>query len=146
MSISKMLTSTPFPVFTGTGVPLNPRSGEFPKPTGNACQVNESGIPLCKAGLPMRRCSHDKKKHRVYYNCPVKRPTHRKSKYQMLNHEEECPLGVLCHPDTKMSPVVYVKTTDDPRLYPPLPRSSDQFKVTVKKGETPHRIWVMPRA
>lgn len=113
-------------------IPLNPRSGEFPKPTGNACQVNEEGIPLCKAGIPMRRCSHDKKKHRVYYNCPVKRPTHRNGKYQMLNHEDECPLGTLCHPDTKMSPVVYVKTTDDPRLYPPLPRSSDQFKTLMK--------------
>jgi hypothetical protein len=27
-----------------------------------------------------------------------------------------------------MGPVVYVKTDDEERLYPPLPRSSDSFK------------------
>jgi hypothetical protein len=55
---------------------------------------------------------YDKKKHRITYNCTVKRPTHRNGKYLWLNHTEECPLGVLCQPDTKMEPTVYVKSTE----------------------------------
>jgi hypothetical protein len=109
-------------------IALNPRTGEHPNPTGTAQRVNEYGIPLCQAGLPMRRASHDKDKHRIYYNCPVKRPTHRQGKHLWLAHTHECPLGVLCDPDTKMSPVVYTRTNDDPRLYPPIARGSMRFK------------------
>ena len=110
----------------------NPRSGVMPSPSGNAKMVNENGTPVCKAGMLMRLCGYDKKKHRIIYNCPVKRPTHRDGKNQWLNHTDECPLGVLCQTDTKMGPVVYVKSTDDPRLYPPLPRSSPEFKKLMK--------------
>ncbi|MBD3184874.1 hypothetical protein GF312_21505 [Candidatus Poribacteria bacterium] len=46
----------------------------------------------------------------------------------MVTHSDECPLGVLCSPDTKHAPVVYVKTRDDPRLYPPVRRGSSQYK------------------
>lgn len=109
-------------------IALNPRRGINLSPSGNAQRVNENGIPVCKAGMLMRLCSYDKKKHRIYYNCPVKRPTNRSGKHQWLKHSDECPLGALCQPDTKMGPVVYVKSTDDPRLYPPLPRSSPEFK------------------
>lgn len=55
--------------------------------------------------------------HCVYYGCPVKRSTHRKDQgYIYINHVDECPLGVLCQPDTKHGPVVYIKTNDDPGL------------------------------
>jgi len=46
----------------------------------------------------------------------------------MLTHAKECPLGTLCQPETKMGPVVYVNTDDDPRLYPLISRKSKQFK------------------
>ena len=113
-------------------IALNPRKGVNPSPSGNAQTVNKNGTPVCKAGMSMRLCGYDREKHRIIYNCPVKRPTHRQGKHQWLNHVDECPLGVLCQPDTKMGPVVYVKTTDDPRLYPPLPRSSPEFKELMK--------------
>jgi hypothetical protein len=113
-------------------IALNPRSGVKPSPSGNAKMINENGTPVCKAGMLMRLCGYNKQKHRIIYNCPVKRPTHRDGKNQWLNHTDECPLGVLCQTDTKMGPVVYVKSTDDPRLYPPLPRSSPEFKKLMK--------------
>jgi len=80
----------------------------------------------------MRRLSFNKEKHRIIYTCPVKRPTHRDGKYVYINHTDECPMGTLCSPDTKMGPVVYVKTNDDPRLYPPIPRASPKYKELMK--------------
>jgi hypothetical protein len=109
-------------------IALNSRSGTHPDPTGSAKMVNENGIPICPGGMLMRRLSFNKEKHRIIYTCPVKRPTHRDGKYIYINHTDECPLGVLCSPDTKMGPVVYVKTNDDPRLYPPIPRASPKYK------------------
>lgn len=137
-------------------IALNTRTGTHPSPSGNAEKVDTDGTPICKAGMRMRACSYTKEKHRINYNCPVKRPTHRDGKYTMIAHEEECPLGVLCQPDTKMGPVVYVKTTADIRLYPPLPRNSAKYdelmdqrsccertnstkKVTYHLGERPCR-------
>ena len=95
-------------------IALNPRSGTYPSPSGNAEKVNENGIPICPGGMLMRKASYGRKKHRIYYNCPVKRPSHRDGKHLWVAHVDECPLGTLCTPDTRMSPVVYVKTTDDP--------------------------------
>ena len=84
--------------------------------------------PVCPAGMLMRRHSHDKNKHRIIYNCPVKRPTHRNGKILYISYPDECPYGVVCQPKTKMGPIVYVKTTDDPRLYPLIPRKSPKYK------------------
>jgi hypothetical protein len=109
-------------------ITLNPRRGEHPAPTGTAIQVNAQGVPLCPAGLPMRRHSFGPGGRRIYYNCPVKRPTRRGGQVLWLAHSTECPRQVLCQPQTQMGPVVYVRTADDPRLYPPIPRASATFK------------------
>jgi hypothetical protein len=110
-------------------IALNPRSGTYPSPTGTADKVDENGVPLCPGGMKMRRMGFDTKRHRIYYGCPVKRLTHRKHEGSIyINHTDECPNGFLCQPETKHGPVVYVKTTDDPRLYPPVPRASPKFR------------------
>jgi hypothetical protein len=109
-------------------IALNPRSGTYPSPTGNADKVNENGIPICPAGKLMRRNGFHKARHRIYYACPVKRPSQRNGERIWLPHIDECPNSVLCQPDTKMGPVVYVKTKDDPRLYPPIRRGSPKSK------------------
>jgi hypothetical protein len=110
-------------------IALNPMSGIHLSPTGTADKVDENGVPICPGGMLMRRMSFDPKRHRIYYGCPVKRPTHRKDQgYIYINHTDECPNGVLCQPHTKHGPVVYVKTTDDPRLYPSIPRASSRYK------------------
>jgi hypothetical protein len=109
-------------------IALNPRSGAYPSPTGNAEKVNENGVPLCPAGMLMRRHAYNKQKHRIIYNCPVKRPSHRDGEHVWIAHTDECPHKALCQPESKMGPVVYVKSTDDPRLYPPVPRGSPKYK------------------
>jgi hypothetical protein len=109
-------------------IALNPRRGVHPTPTGTATQVNDHGIPLCPAGLPMRRHSYGPGGRRIYYNCPIKRPTRRAGRLQWIAYQEECPRRVLCQPHTRMGPVVYIRTTEDPRLYPPIPRDSPTFK------------------
>ncbi|MFQ6043968.1 MAG: transposase, partial [Candidatus Poribacteria bacterium] len=120
-------------------IALNQRAGTYPKPTGTAEKVNEDGIPLCKAPKPMRRHGYERQKKRIYYNCPVKRPTHRNGKRCWVAYPDECPRGVLCQPDTKMGPVVYVRTEDDPRLYPAIRRDTDKFKRLFKKRSSCER-------
>jgi len=114
-------------------IALNPRKGTHPSPSGSAKNVNEDGIPVCPAGMLMRLCGHVKKKHRIIYNCPVKRPTHRDGQHTWNTFVDECPHKTLCDTRTKMGPVVYVKSTDDPRLYPPLPRNSLKFHKLMDK-------------
>jgi hypothetical protein len=107
-------------------IALNPRTGAHAKPPGTAQKVNAAGIPLCPAGVEMRR--HTQTKHRIIYSCPVKRPTHLEDKHAWNAHVEECPLHVLCDPESKMGPSVYVRSDADPRFYPEIARNSKQFK------------------
>lgn len=111
-------------------IALNPRHG-LPLASGTAQQINANGIPLCPANLPMRRHSA-RPDGRLYFNCPVKRPTHQEGKTVWQSHAAECPHKVLCQPDTKMGPILYVRSESDPRLYPPIPRDSPRFKELMK--------------
>jgi len=111
-------------------IALNPRSG-LPLASGTAQQLNAQGVPLCPANLPMRRHSATPD-GRLYFNCPVKRPTHQDGKSVWPAHLAECPHHVLCQPETKMGPVVSVRTETDPRLYPQIPRDSRYYKELMK--------------
>ena len=113
-------------------IALNPRTGVYPAPTGNAQKVNEQGIPICPAGMLMRRHGYNPQKQVVMYNCPVKRPTHKDGKYVYVSYPQECPFKVLCQPDTNLGPTVCIRTKDDPRLYPPIPRGTATFKELMK--------------
>ena len=106
---------------------LNPRAGTRPKPSGTATQLNAQGRPLCPAGLVMRR--HSAGPHqRSYYNCPVKRPTQQQGQTVWQAHVTECPHQVLCQPETKMGPLVYLRADSEPRYYPPMARDAAEFK------------------
>jgi len=111
-------------------IALNPRHG-LPLASGTAQQVNSNGVPLCPAALPMRRHGADPR-GRIYFACPVKRPTHRHGQFLYQAYPEECPQKVLCQPETKMGPVVYVRSDSDPRLYPRIARDSPKFKELMK--------------
>lgn len=113
-------------------IALNPRSGIYPAPSSNAQKVNENGIPICPAGLLMRRHGFNPQKQVIMYNCPVKRPTHKDGKYIYVSYPQECPFKALCQPNTNLGPAVYIRTKDDPRLYPPIPRGTDTFKELMK--------------
>jgi hypothetical protein len=107
-------------------IALNPRHGS-PQTTGNAQLINSDGVPICPAGLPMRRHTATPH-HRIIFNCPVKRPTHLDGKTVWKSHPEQCPHQVLCQPFTKMGPTVYIRADSDPRLYPKIARESPKFK------------------
>ena len=109
-------------------IALNTRTGTYPNINGTTQKVNEHGIPICPAGILMRRHGFNPQKKVIMYNCPVKRPTHKDGKYIYVSHPEECPFKVLCQPDTNLGPTVYIRTKDDPRLYPPIPRGSSKYK------------------
>lgn len=107
-------------------IALNPRRGQQPRPSGTAENVNDQGIPICPAGLAMRRHSLTPN-HRIIFNCPVKRPTHKSGKMVWKTHRDECPQTVLCQPLTLMGPTVYVRSDSDPRHYPAIARDSQEY-------------------
>lgn len=107
-------------------IALNPRRGVHPRPTGTAERVNAAGVPLCPAGVEMRR--HTQTQHRIIYNCPIKRPTHHAGKHCWQAHGAECPRQVLCEPGSKMGPLVFVRADSDPRFYPEIARDSKQCR------------------
>lgn len=88
---------------------------------------NSDGIPLCPAGLPMRRHGINRHGH-IIYACPAKRPTHCHGRYVYVPHPEDCPLRALCEPHSVMGPTVSVAPENDPRLHPVIQRGSLQFK------------------
>lgn len=65
---------------------------------------------------------------RIYFNCPVKRPSQVNGLHIFKPYPQECPFGVLCQPDSKMGPVVYIRSDSDPRSYPHISRDSIEYK------------------
>ncbi|MBT9439202.1 MAG: hypothetical protein GAS50_08415 [Desulfobacterales bacterium] len=91
-------------------------------------RLDIDGTPLCPAGKRMRRHFYDKKQQKHVYNCPAKRNTHRNGKSLYVFHEDDCPKHQDCDPQSPLGPYVNLKSSEDPRLFPPLPRSSRKFK------------------
>lgn len=91
-------------------------------------RLDQDGVPLCQAGCRMRHHCYDKKKNKHVYSCPAKRLARRNGKKVYVFYEEECPQGKDCKPDSNLGPFIYLKSNDDPRLFPPLPRNSQKFK------------------
>lgn len=86
-----------------------------------------NGTPLCPGGAPMWRHSFDKKTDKIVYGCPAKRPGRKRGKAGIVHDVSRCPRGEFCEPDTRMGPIVRVAVDDDPRLNPPISRSSPLF-------------------
>lgn len=91
-------------------------------------RMDADGVPLCPAGVRMRHHQYDKNKHNHVYCCPVKRSTHSKGTVVYVSRVEECPRKQDCAPGSTLGPIVHIKSRWDPRLFPPIPRSSEQFK------------------
>ena len=65
---------------------------------------------------------------RIYFNCPVKRPSQENGLHIFKSYPQACPFGVLCQPDSKMGTVLYVRSDSDPRSYPHISRDSQEYK------------------
>ena len=91
-------------------------------------RLDMDGVPLCPEGQRMRHHCYEKKGNKHVYACPAKRNTHRDGKSEYVFHEDECPGQQNCDPQSSLGPLVYIKSSTDPRLFPPLPRSSQKFQ------------------
>lgn len=110
-------------------IPLSDNSKRvFPHLTDSNLKLDTDGTPVCPGGKRMRYLMYNKPKRKHIYCCPAKRSTHRDGKFIYVMHIEECPLKKDCAPDSTLKPIVYIKSSADPRLYPPIPRDSKRFK------------------
>jgi hypothetical protein len=91
-------------------------------------KVDTDGVPLCPGSVRMRHHVYNKKKQTHVYTCPVKQPTRKDGKYCYITHLEDCPNKKDCLPESPIGPLVYIKSSTDPRFYPPIPRDSKQYK------------------
>lgn len=109
-------------------------------PDDSDVRLDKDGKPLCPAGKRMRHHCYDRKKKKHVYNCPAKRNTHRKGKSEYVFHIDDCPRGQDCNTGSSLGPFVYLKSEDDPRLFPPLPRDSQKFKDLKKQRSAAERV------
>ena len=103
-------------------------------------RLDTDGVPLCPEGKRMRHHCYDKNKKTHVYCCPAKRNTHRNGKSEYVFHEKDCPRQQDCHPQSPLGPLVYLKSSEDPRLFPPLPRDSRKFKDLSNQRSASERI------
>jgi hypothetical protein len=76
----------------------------------------------------MRRHQYNKKKKTHVYACPAKPPNRQNGKYGYEFNEELCPLKQNCKPDSSLGPFVYIRSAENPRFFPPVPRDSQKYK------------------
>jgi hypothetical protein len=105
----------------------------------NTVSLDTDGTPLCPAGMRMRHHSYNKRRKTHVYACPVKRGTRRDGKFIYVTHLEECPRKQDCAPESCFSPLIYIKSETDPRLYPPILRESKRFKELMKQRTSTER-------
>jgi hypothetical protein len=102
-------------------------------------RLDMDGVPLCPSGIRMRHHCYDNKKNKHVYSCPAKRNTHRDGKSEYVFHEDECPGQQNCDPQSSLGPLVYIKSSTDPRLFPPLPRTSPKFQELMNQRSASER-------
>lgn len=91
-------------------------------------EVNADGIPICEGGLPMSYNWHDTKRMRTKWRCPA-----------MTSKCLTCPLKEPCSP-SDYGRTFYTKSTDNLRLFPAIPRQSEQWKALMKQRTAVERI------
>lgn len=111
-------------------IPLSEKSkNAFPHLSDDGPQrLDEDGVPLCPAGRRMRRHQYDKKKKIHVYACPAKPPNRKNGKYGYEFNEDLCPLKQNCKPESSLGPFAYIRSAENPRFFPPVPRDSRRYK------------------
>ena len=109
-------------------------------PGKDEIRFDEDGTPLCGQNAGMRRHQYDRKQNRHVFCCPAKRGTHRNAKSVYVFREELCPAGKDCKPESSPGPFVYIKSEDDPGLFPRASGTSRLFKEIYKQRSASKRI------
>ena len=121
-SIYEMLTKLGIQPF----IPL-PNNTKFPSLDDypEILEFNEKGNPICRAGLPWVYWGYDRKKRRHKYRCP-----------RAVKHDTgiRCFTCAECNKSkSDYGPSIYLKSSNDVRLYPPVLRHTGQFKQVFKR-------------
>jgi len=91
-------------------------------PTRAEIQLSRRGVPLCPAGVELVRRGTNRKGGQIFA-CPVKA--------RQLGRCPQAPedsVGYSCAPLSQLGHTVVVKTTDDERLFPPIPRNHPRYR------------------
>ncbi len=83
-------------------------------------EINENGIPICPAKLPMTYWGFEKKRSRLKWRCPY---------YKDIS---QCPMDQPCSPSA-YGRSIYTKPQWDLRLFTTPPRKSDKWKELFKE-------------
>jgi transposase len=97
---------------------------------------DEHGRPLCPGGCVMR--CHGQQGSRVVFNCPIRRPNH---KGEVVDHIDECPLGKLCEPGTKMGPYYRLEVSDSPKANLKIYPETERWKALYKERTAVERLF-----
>jgi hypothetical protein len=101
--------------------------------------LTPEGFPLCPAGKLMRHHAYHKKKNLHVFCCPAKRNTHRFGKSLYVFHPQDCPRNLNCSPQSTIAPLVYIRSEENPRLFPPVPRNTERFKTIMNARSATER-------
>ena len=87
--------------------------------------VSPDGVPICQKGLTMKDNGYDRSRGRRKYRCP-------------LMKNGSCHCDSPCS-DSSYGRCVYTYTKDNPRLFPPVARHSDEWNNVYKRRTTVER-------
>lgn len=91
-------------------------------------ELTPEGFPICPAGKLMRHHAYHKERNLHVFCCPAKRNTHRMGRSLYVFHPEDCPRKLDCNPQSTLGPIVYIKSKENLRLFPPIPKNTERFK------------------
>jgi len=94
--------------------------------------ITGEGIPVCQGGYQMYYFGHEKDRDRVKWRCPIKA--------SRKNQNLSCKFINLCSP-SPYGRVVYTHPKDNPRLYPPIPRTSKKWQDTYDHRTSAERVF-----
>jgi hypothetical protein len=129
----KAIVNTPqekpgIPEFTDGRKPMKNKVCVPASTRADGVQLSENGIPVCRIGIEMTNWGCDKKRYRIKYRCPLKAGSICSCKYI-----DECS-------KSDYGKIVYIKPLDDPRLYPPVLRGTDEWKKIYNNRTAAERV------
>lgn len=113
-------------------IPLNPRNENNIKNLPMST-ITPDGVPVCQAGHQMHYSGHDRKdRDRIKWRCPIKACK--------KNESLKCDFIDTCSP-SDYGRVVYTHPEDNIRLYPSVPRESQEWKDIYKHRTSAERVF-----
>lgn len=91
--------------------------------------INQDGVPICLAGLPMVDNSFCQNRNRRKFSCPL-----------ACGKIDHCDHKAVCQSESAYGRTVYVSTNQDLRFICPIPRGSPDWKSRMKARTASERV------